>query len=167
MQYMCIPISTPSPFRPEMSTLDAAIFFIASWPRTYLHQEATKTKLNLGQHGNSMEGQSEGLNVLLPHLLFHCIQCHCSLLIFLLTYSVWWVPSLVPQIAKNKYGVSRPSLGTQPPQSDKVNIAQVQVFLYACIYHLYTVILSPTRVVLYQDSYIIFETLQSVKVVLR
>ena len=31
-----LPISTPRPFSPDIRTLETAIFFMASWPSTYL-----------------------------------------------------------------------------------------------------------------------------------
>ena len=34
-----LPISTPRPLRPEIRILEVAIFFMASWPRTYLKKK--------------------------------------------------------------------------------------------------------------------------------
>ena len=33
-----LPISTPRPFSPDIRTLETAIFFMASWPSTYLYK---------------------------------------------------------------------------------------------------------------------------------
>jgi hypothetical protein len=37
MDYLGVPISQPRPLSPTISTAEAPILFMASWPRTYLY----------------------------------------------------------------------------------------------------------------------------------